>query len=130
MLFIALKIVVIGKKSDGGNMKEITDEFMKEMLKKTKNYTVVILKATEKKNEPGSEKIIWEHGRRNFELREEGILSIVCPIRDDSDLDGVGIFSRSHDEVENIMKEDPGVKAGIFTYEIHASMSFPGDKLP
>ena len=29
-------------------MKEITDEFMKEMMLKTKEYTIVILKATEK----------------------------------------------------------------------------------
>ena len=111
-------------------MREITDEFMKEMMLKTKNYTVVILKATEKIKEPGTEEIIWEHGRRNFQLREEGILSIVCPIRDESNVNGVGIFNRDTDEVKKIMDEDPGVIAGIFTYEIHDSRSFPGDKLP
>jgi len=111
-------------------MKEITDEFMKEMMMKTKEYTVVILKATEKIKEPGVEKIIWEHGRRNFGLREEGILSIVCPIRDGSGVNGVGIFDGTPDEVKEIMDGDPGVIAGIFTYEIHATRSFPGDKLP
>jgi len=103
-------------------MVEITDEFMKEMMLKTKEYTVVILKATEK--------IIWEHGRRNFKLREEGILSIVCPIRDESGVNGVGVFNGTPDEVKEIMDGDPGVIAGIFTYEIHATRSFPGDKLP
>ena len=111
-------------------MKEITDEFMKQMMEKTKDYTVVILKTTGKIKESGSDKIVWEHGRRNFKLRNEGILSIVCPIRDESDINGVGIFNRTLDEVENIMQGDPGVIAGIFTYEIHASRSFPGDKLP
>jgi hypothetical protein len=111
-------------------MKEITDEFMKEMMMKTKEYTVVILKATDKIKEPGTEKIIWEHGRRNFRLREEEILSIVCPIRDGSDINGVGIFSRNPDEVKEIMDGDPGVIAGIFDYEIHLCRSFPGDKLP
>ena len=28
------------------------------------------------------------------------------------------------------MDDDPGVQLGIFTYEIHASRSFPGDRLP
>lgn len=50
----------------------ITDEYMKQMITKTKDYTIVILKAAQKRNEPEAEKIIWEHGRRNFSLREEG----------------------------------------------------------
>ena len=111
-------------------MKEITDEFMKEMMLKTKEYTVVILKATEKIKETGTEKIVWEHARRNFKLREEEILSIVCPIRDESSVSGIGIFNRNPEEVKKIMDGDPGVIAGIFTYEIHPSRSFPGDKLP
>lgn len=110
-------------------MKEITDEYMKEMILKTKSYTVVILKATEKIKEPGVEKIIWEHGRRNFQLREEGILPIACPINDESNVNGVGIFNRSPDEVKKIMDDDPAVIAGIFTYEVHLTRSFPGDKL-
>ncbi len=111
-------------------MKEITDEYMKQMISKARNYTVVILKATEKIKDPGTEKIIWEHGRRNFQLREEGILSIVCPIRDGSGITGVGIFNRDTEEVKEIMDGDPGVMAKIFSYEIHPSRSFQGDKLP
>ncbi len=110
-------------------MEEITDEYMKEMMTKTKAYTVVILKTTQRIREKYAEKIIWEHGRRNFQLRNEGILSIVCPIRDGSEISGVGIFSSGINEVKGIMEEDPGVKAGIFTYEIHTTRSFPGDKL-
>ena len=34
-------------------MTEITDEYMKQMLTKSKNYTIVILRKTEKINEPG-----------------------------------------------------------------------------
>jgi hypothetical protein len=47
-------------------MAKITDEFMRQMLTTTKNYSLVILKAGPKRHEPGIEKIIWEHGRRNF----------------------------------------------------------------
>jgi GTP-binding protein EngB required for normal cell division len=43
------------------SMNEITDEFVQEMLQKTKNYTIVILNPTDKIKERGVEKIIWEH---------------------------------------------------------------------
>jgi hypothetical protein len=108
----------------------ITDEYMKQMITKTKDYTIVILKAAQKRNEPEAEKIIWEHGRRNFSLREEGKLSIVCPVNDGTEVKGVGIFSTSEEETKRIMDEDPAVKAGIFAYEIHPCRSFPGDMLP
>ena len=111
-------------------MTEITDEFMRQMISRTRNYCVVILKAGPNRNKPGVEKIIWEHGRRNFALRAEGLLSIVCPVSDGSNVSGVGIFNADIDEVKSIMDEDPAVKEGVFVYEIHACRSFPGDSLP
>ncbi len=111
-------------------MTVITDEFMRQMLTTTRKYCVVILKVGPKRNEDGVEKIIWEHVRRNFALRAEGVLSVVCPISDRSDVTGVGIFNADVEEVKKIMDEDPGVKAGVIVYEIHASRSFPGDSLP
>jgi hypothetical protein len=111
-------------------MTTITDEFMQQVLAKTKNYSIVILKAGPNKHQDGAEKIIWEHGRRNFELRADGVLSIVCPVADGSDVSGIDIFNATIEEVKKIMDEDPGVKAGVFIYEIHACRSFPGDSLP
>lgn len=111
-------------------MTTITDEYMRQMLTKTRNYSIVILKAGPHKNDDGAEKIIWEHGRRNFELRADGVLPIVCPVSDGSDVSGIGIFNAPIEEVKKIMDEDPGVKAGIFFYEIHACRSFPGASLP
>jgi hypothetical protein len=111
-------------------MTEISDEFMQQMLRTTKNYSLVILKRGPNRNIDGVEKIIWEHGRRNFMLRADGILSIVCPVNDGSDISGFSIFNASVEEVRKIMDEDPGVQAGIFVYEVHASRSFPGDSLP
>ena len=110
-------------------MSHITDDYMCEMLQTTKSYTIVILHEGPKGNEEGADDIIWEHGRRNFELRRDGILCIVCPIRDESDIVGIGIFSTDLEETRGIMDEDPGVKAGIFVYEAHPARSFPGDAL-
>jgi hypothetical protein len=111
-------------------MTEITDDLMRQMISRTSDYCVVILKAGPNRNKPGVEKIIWEHARRNFALRAEGLLSIVCPVSDGSDLSGVGIFSEDIDAVKLIMDGDPAVKEGVFVYEIHACRSFPGDCLP
>jgi hypothetical protein len=43
---------------------------------------------------------------------------------------GVGIFDADPAEVEKIMAGDPGVQAGVFTYDIHPTRSFPGSALP
>ena len=84
-------------------MATINDEVMRQMLTTSRNYSIVILKAGPNKSVDGVEKIIWEHGRRNLELRADGLLSIVCPVPDESDLSGVGIFNASIEEVKKIM---------------------------
>jgi len=113
-------------------MTEITDEHMREMLGRTRPYTIVILRAGPNRDVPEAERerIVWEHGRRNFSLRANGHLPIVCPVTDGSDVRGLGIFSVDVEETKRIMDEDPGVRAGIFVYEVHPCLSFPGDALP
>jgi hypothetical protein len=108
----------------------ITDDYMREMLKTTKRYTVVILHGTSKRNELGADGIVWEHGRRNFELRRDGLMCIVCPVvKDESDVAGICIFSTDMERTKKFMNGDPAVKAGIFTYEAHLIEGFPGDAL-
>jgi len=111
-------------------MQTISDDFMKEMISKAKNYILVILKRGPNFKMAGVENIIREHVRRNFILRGEGALSIVCPVADESELSGIGIFNGEMDKVKKIMDDDPGVKEGVFIYEIHSCRSFPGDCIP
>jgi hypothetical protein len=108
----------------------ITDDFMKQMLGTTKTFTIVILKTGPNMTRPDAPKIIWEHGRRNFSLRAEGLLSIVCPVLDTSEIKGIGIFNADLEKTKAIMDGDPGVREGIFVYEVHPTRSFPGDSLP
>ena len=103
---------------------------MRQMIVRTKEYCVVILKAGPNLHKENAMKTIWEHARRNFALREEGVLSIVCPVADGSDVSGIGIFNAGIDQVRAIMDGDPGVHEGVFVYEIHPCRSFPGDCLP
>ncbi len=60
--------------------------------------------------------IDWEHGRRNMGLYGSGILPIVCPVRDDSPLCGVGIFAVDVLTANRLPADDPGARAGVFTY--------------
>lgn len=111
-------------------MTTITDEYMRQMISQTRQYCIVILKAGPKRHEEGVEKIVWEHGRRNFALRADGLMPIVCPVTDGSDVSGIGIFNAPLEEVKKIMDEDPGVKAGVFVYETYLCRGFPGSSLP
>ncbi len=111
-------------------MAEITDDYMREMLSKTKNYSIAILKEGPNRRMEGADKIVWEHGRKNFSLRAEGLLTIVCPVISESEIAGIGIFNADAEKVKLIMDDDPGVKAGLFVYEVVTCRSFPGSCLP
>jgi hypothetical protein len=108
----------------------ITDDTMRDRLGTTRSYTAVLLRATDKCVRPDVDAIIWEHGRRNFALREHGVLPIVMPSTDNSDWAGIAVFDAPPEQVRVIMDHDPAVSAGIFTYEEHPVRGFPGSTLP
>jgi len=93
-----------------------------------KSYSLLILMAGPNFGTEGADEIICEHGRRNFSLRADGVLRIVCPLPDDSEVCGVAIFDAALDETRKLMDEDPGVQAGL-RYELHPCRSFRGDAL-
>lgn len=107
-----------------------TDETMQAMLAGSIALTSVILRQGPQYGDDGAAAIVQEHGRRNFRLREQGLLRIVCPVTDESAVCGIGIFAAPPDRVAEIMADDPGVLAGVFVYDVHPCRSFPGDALP
>lgn len=113
----------------------VTDEMLGDALQLIRPYTVCILKAGSGYQEPGTAReswvadLIWEHGKRNYALYLADLMRIVCPIGDSSGTTGVSIFDADPAEVDRIMRQDPAVKAGLFTYEIHATQTFPESKL-
>ena len=115
---------------------EVTDGMLQQALPTTKPYTVVVLKVGPRFQPLGPDRssevadIIWAHGKRNYALHLAGLMPIVCPIADGSGVTGVSVFDAGPDEVDQIMAGDPGVRAGLFTYDIHPSRSFPGSSLP
>lgn len=110
-------------------MKSFSDEEMAPLLAAAKSYSVVILKRGPKYEEEGASAIVWEHGRRNFGLRDDGVLAVVLPTTDESDVCGVGVFAASVEDTTAIMDGDPGVAAEVFTYDVHPCLGFPGDAL-
>lgn len=108
----------------------ISDEVMRQGLASTRSYTVAILRKGPAYDPPRSDSIIREHGRRNFALRAAGLLAIVCPIADGTQMAGVGIFDADQASVEQILLGDPAIQAGVLTYEVHPTRGFPGDCLP
>jgi hypothetical protein len=106
------------------------DEKMRALFTTARDYALVILHGTPKRREPGADALVWEHARRNLVLRAERRLAIVCPVRDGSAVSGLYIFPGTPEEAAAIMNDDPGVLAGIFTYEVHSCRGFPGDALP
>jgi hypothetical protein len=99
-------------------------------LSKIRDYTVVLLRVTDRLVRPAVDPVIWEHGRRNFALRAQGVMPIVLPATDSSDWAGVAVLDVPTDRAEAIMAEDPAVTAGLMTYEIHSVRGFPGSALP
>ncbi len=122
--------------TDDSSLPEISDDEFAQMRNAARPYTVMILKAGPDFEMPGSERgeqvteIIMAHGKRNARLYRAGLMPIICPIGDGSGVTGIGVFDASPQDVQRIMDADPGVQAGVFTYEVHACRSFPGSALP
>ena len=108
----------------------ISDDTMRVRLAGTASYAAILLRATETFVRPAADPIVWEHGRRNMALAEAGLLAIVLPVIDDTSLAGIGIFAATTEDTRAIMDDDPGVRAGIFTYDVHPVRGFPGASLP
>ncbi len=114
----------------GQALPTITDQTMRTRLAASKSYSAIVLRTTPMFAGPDVDPIIWEHGRRNMALVDAGLLSIVLPVNDDSGIAGFGIFALTSEDTATVMQEDPGVLAGIFTYDIHPVRGFPGSALP
>lgn len=111
-------------------LRDIDDDEMRRTLALTRPYSVVVLRKGPRFTEDDARAVIWEHGRRNMQLRDAGILSVVLPIRDESELAGIGVFAGSVDETQRIIDGDPAVAARVLVAEVHPASGFPGAALP
>ena len=122
--------------TDDRALPKVTEEMLMDSLSRAQPYTLIILTAGPRfspagpDRDPAVARIILEHGKRNFALREAGLLAVVCPVADGTNVAGVGIFAATPQDVEHIYSQDPAVKAEVLRYEIHPTRGFPGSTLP
>jgi hypothetical protein len=115
----------------GLELPAISDDYVKGRLQQSRDYTLLMLRRTAKLKRPEVDPVIWEHGRRNMALQQAGLMPIVCPVRDQhSEYAGIGLLTVPVERAAEIISEDPGVKAGIFTFEMLPVGGFPGSALP
>ena len=123
------------KYTDESSLPEVTEQDLYASLATTRPFTIIILKAGPAYSPPGPDRdpevaaTILRHGRRNASLRLAGLLRVVCPVTDGSDVAGIGVFDATPEEVDLIYSRDPAVMAGVLTYEIHPTRTFPDSSL-
>jgi hypothetical protein len=121
---------------DDSDLPEITDQQLEAALQMTRPYTIVVLEPGPSFEMPGTQRssgvtrTIWTHAKRNYALHLAGLLPVVCPVGDGSGVVGIGVFDATPEDVERIMARDPAVTAGVLSYDIHPTRSFPGSTLP
>lgn len=121
--------------TDEGHLPVISDEDFDASREGMRPYTIVLLKKGPKyspigpNRDPEVAAVIYRHGRRNMQLRLAGLLRVVCPVADDSELAGVAVFDATVEECDAIYSRDPAVLASILTYEVHATRTFPDSSL-
>lgn len=108
----------------------ISDAAMRARLGGSAPYTMVVLQPTDRLVRPQVDPIICAHGRRNMALIAAGVAPVITPVTSAEGPSGFAIFARDPDETRAIMDGDPGVAAGVFTYEVHPVRGFPGSALP
>ena len=105
----------------------ISDELMRQTLSTSRPYCLVILKTGPRRGYEEAKDIIWEHGRRNFAFRADGLLPIICAIPQGGQVEGVVVYCASMAEVKQIMDEDPAIQTGVLLYELYACKGFLGN---
>ena len=114
-------------------MEQSAAEFFQEIKSKGKPYTMVFLLEGSNRDhdEATAEEIQLNHLKYLQNLREQGVLPIHGPLLDGGKIVGVAIYnSTDAEQVKKWCENDPGYKAGRFTYEIHPFFTFPGSTLP
>jgi hypothetical protein len=66
----------------------------------------------------------------DYALHLAGLLPVVCPVGDGSGVTGISVFDASPEDVDRIMANDPGVRAGVFSLRRPSTRSFPGEQSP
>jgi uncharacterized protein YciI len=108
----------------------VRDEYIAAQIATGKQYTVVFLKTGGVPKPEGEARAALQraHQRHLFALKQEGLATLFGPFTDGGDLRGMVFFNTAdQDLVRRRIAEDPYVRAGVMTFELHAWFGLPGD---
>ena len=98
-----------------------------------KQYYFVMLTKGEnsgKLDSVAASRIIIGHLKNIKKMQEDGKLVIVGPFGDNGNWRGIFIFDvPKQEDVEELLKNDPAIQAGMFKYEVHPWWSEKGQSL-
>lgn len=87
-----------------------------------KKYVMCFLKTGSNKSLPADsvKKIVAAHLKNINHLASQGKLIVAGPFTDGTELEGIFVFNvTTVEEAQKLTDTDPGVKAGIFSVELH-----------
>lgn len=110
----------------------MTQQSIQEQLSKGKPYTVVFLTKGKKfiLDKDKAEAMRNQHFGHLFQMRSENKVLVTFGTRENGFVRSIEVYASSDtSEVERLVKQDPGVVAEHFAYEIHLMTGLPGDML-
>jgi uncharacterized protein YciI len=128
ILAILLPTLVVGQQ------KNLTPQLIQKEISRGKQYSLVLLKKGPNAESVDSVQLAKDqdaHLIHLFSMKQKGLMPIFGPLLEDIELRGICIFNiTDKEEIKKLLDEDPHVKSGRLTYEIHSWFGLPGSRLP
>jgi len=95
-------------------------------------YTMALMNRTEKWDpvSPAFQEVLKQHRTFVGKLVEQGSLALAGPLRDEGDLQGIGIYRVGGEQAAKLVQDDPLVRAGYFKAEMHPWITAKGVLAP
>jgi predicted enzyme related to lactoylglutathione lyase len=103
----------------------VTDDSMHRLLGSAAPAHTFLVRKGPAWDDPSLAPLQWEHARNMFTLMKQGKLRFVCALMDGTDVLGLGILDAgSREEAEELLRDDPGVRAKRITMQLLNGTAF------
>ena len=103
----------------------VSDDSMQRLLGAATPAHTFLVRKGPAWDDPALAPLQWEHARNMFTLMKQGKLRFVCALMDGTDVLGLGVLNvRSRSEAEQLLREDPGARAGRISMQLLSGTAF------
>ncbi|HEX2731563.1 MAG TPA: VOC family protein [Polyangiaceae bacterium] len=107
---------------------KVTDEAMQQLLGSATQGLAFVIRRGPAFDDPASVPLQWEHARNMFTLLKSGKLRAVSAFMDGQDVLGLGLLTTNDRALAmEILRSDPGVRAGRLKAELLVDVTFARD---